>query len=167
MIGVNDPDQQAYFFDSKSDRPTTAAATRWGRRIGPNQRVRTRMCDGVPVRAGFEEKPSRVLTFPLESFYPVRAAQGSPPGTRVGGVTCRGAVKSDQGLSEIWEVEQIEPGRVRLQLRTGTADSPLLEVPNDYFTTVYKKVEVLPDGTVWQMLTTPQGVDFTRRSVHP
>ena len=31
-------------------------------------------------------------------------------------------------------------------------------LPNDYFTTVYKKTEIAPDGSVFQMLTTPEGV---------
>ena len=42
---------------------------------------------------------------------------------------------------------------------------PLLELPNDYFTTVYRKFDVRPDGTVWQMRTTPDGVAFTRLEV--
>ena len=36
---------------------------------------------------------------------------------------------------------------------------------NDYFTTVYRKFDVRPDGTVWQMRTTPDGVAFTRLEV--
>jgi hypothetical protein len=34
------------------------------------------------------------------------------------------------------------------------------EIPNHYYTTVYKKTELAQDGSVYQMLTTPAGVEI-------
>ena len=41
------------------------------------------------------------------------------------------------------------------------------ELPNEYFTTIYKKFEVKSDGTVLQMRTCPDGVEFTTRKIEP
>lgn len=38
----------------------------------------------------------------------------------------------------------------------------VLKLNNKYHTTVYKKTEVQPDGSVYQMLTTPKGVTISR-----
>jgi hypothetical protein len=35
-------------------------------------------------------------------------------------------------------------------------------LPNDYYTTVYKKTEISPNGTLYQMLTTPEGLQIIR-----
>lgn len=40
------------------------------------------------------------------------------------------------------------------------------EIPNEYYSTVYKKTH-LHEGTIYQMQTTPQGVEFSRWEVLP
>lgn len=62
------------------------------------------------------------------------------------------------------ELERISSDNyVHLEVRKLSPAGQLVhsfEVPNDYATTVYKKLEILPDGRIVQMLTTPQGVWF-------
>jgi hypothetical protein len=63
------------------------------------------------------------------------------------------------------EVERLKGGRAELEVHRYAPDGARLAVfkmPNDYFTTVYKKTEIAPDGTVYQLLTTPDGVKILR-----
>jgi hypothetical protein len=61
----------------------------------------------------------------------------------------------------VWETEQVAPQTVRLFAGAGDG-AATVELPNSYFTTIYKKFEVR-DGQVYQMLTTPAGVEFSTR----
>ncbi len=94
-----------------------------------------------------------------------RLAPTSASASRMGVVVFRGT--AGPGATPVWEAEELEPRAVRLTLRTATSSAPVAELPNDYFTTVYRKFDLLPDGTLWQMRPTPAGVEFTRRSVKP
>jgi hypothetical protein len=63
------------------------------------------------------------------------------------------------------EVERIKGSRAELEVHRYAATGERLAVismPNDYFTTIYKKTEVTSDGSVYQMLTTPDGVRINR-----
>lgn len=63
------------------------------------------------------------------------------------------------------EVENIRENKAGLEVHCYTASGKQLcvfRLPNDYFTTVYKKTEISPDGAVYQMLTTPDGVRIIR-----
>lgn len=63
------------------------------------------------------------------------------------------------------EVGRIQGSRARLEVHRYSVNGERLSVipmPNDYFTTVYKKTEVTPDGSVYQLLTTPDGVRINR-----
>jgi hypothetical protein len=62
----------------------------------------------------------------------------------------------------VWEVEEIAPSAVHLFVRRGSSGAAKTEIPNSYFTTIYKKFEVR-DGVIHQMLTSPAGVEFTSR----
>lgn len=59
------------------------------------------------------------------------------------------------------EIENIRGASTGLEIHRYAPDGTLLalfDLPNKYFTTVYKKTEVTPEGSVFQMLTTPEGV---------
>ena len=63
------------------------------------------------------------------------------------------------------ELENIKDGKIGLEVHRYSQDGKRLtvfELSNDYFTTVYKKTEIAPDGSVYQMLTTPEGVRILR-----
>jgi hypothetical protein len=82
---------------------------------------------------------------------------------RLGGIIFKGL---DLNQNIIVENERITPdGYAHLELRLYTPDGLLLdtvEIPNPYFTTVYRKTYTAPDGSVYQMLTTPTGVKFIK-----
>ncbi|MCX7719361.1 MAG: hypothetical protein N2111_13305 [Candidatus Sumerlaeaceae bacterium] len=158
-IGVNDPDEYVYLFDPKDPQPLEPAAVRLGRRA-PGGRAFT-------VIKGFNDASIRLAA---DSPAQTRASgrtlvlvAGSGPSGRLGVVAYRGADKS--GANYV-EVERISGRQVQLFVeRYGGDGKASIELPNNYFTTVYRKFEVQPDGSVWQMLTTPAGVEFTRREV--
>jgi len=63
------------------------------------------------------------------------------------------------------EVECIKNGHVQLQVHSYSPTGSRITVfslPNNYFTTVYKKTEISPEGLVYQMLTMPDGVRILR-----
>jgi len=63
------------------------------------------------------------------------------------------------------ELERLAGGRSELEVHRYSPSGERLRVfalSNDYFTTVYKKTEVATDGSVYQMLTTPDGVRVIR-----
>ena len=63
------------------------------------------------------------------------------------------------------EVECIKNGRVQLQVHRYSPNGSritIISLPNNYFTTVYKKTEISPDGFVYQMLTMPDGIRILR-----
>jgi len=63
------------------------------------------------------------------------------------------------------ELENIKGKQVNLEVHCYSKKGERLRVivmPNNYFTTVYKKTEVLQDGSVYQMLTTEEGVKILR-----
>lgn len=63
------------------------------------------------------------------------------------------------------ENERITPDQyVHLEIRVYSPQGELLrtfELPNNYYTTVYRKTWLRPDGTILQMLTQPDSVSFT------
>ena len=61
------------------------------------------------------------------------------------------------------ELERIIDNHAELEIHCYSPKGERLKMfnlPNNYFTTVYKKTEVTPDGKVYQMLTTPEGVQI-------
>jgi len=61
------------------------------------------------------------------------------------------------------ELEKLVGQKANLEVHHYAADGKrlaLFEMPNDYFTTVYKKTEVRGDGTIIQYLTKPDGACF-------
>jgi hypothetical protein len=163
MIGVNDPDQNLYLFSAKDDRPATATAMRFGWKAGTaTRRAYTARMPDAMAAATTEADAARGGT-PVTRA--TRLAPASATAVRMGVVVYRGT--AGPGAVPVWEAEELEPGAVRLTLRTASAAAPVAELPNDYFTTVYRKFDLLPDGTLWQMRPTPAGVEFTRRSVKP
>ena len=59
------------------------------------------------------------------------------------------------------EIENIQGASTGLEVHRYAPDGALLalyDLPNKYYTTVYQKTVVTPDGSVYQMLTTPEGV---------
>ncbi|MCX7766095.1 MAG: hypothetical protein N2246_05250 [Candidatus Sumerlaeia bacterium] len=63
------------------------------------------------------------------------------------------------------EVENIRENKAGLEVHCYSTSGKKLrafKLPNDYFTTVYKKTEISYDGAVYQMLTTPEGVSIIR-----
>jgi len=63
------------------------------------------------------------------------------------------------------ELENIKNGKAELEVhRYAPTGERLMVFPlsNNYFTTVYKKTEVAPEGSVYQMLTTKDGVQILR-----
>ncbi|MCD6386494.1 hypothetical protein J7M23_12055, partial [Candidatus Sumerlaeota bacterium] len=63
------------------------------------------------------------------------------------------------------ELENLKGNSVELEVHRYAPSGKRLSVfkmPNDYFTTVYKKTQIIPEGFVYQMLTTPKGVYIIR-----
>jgi len=63
------------------------------------------------------------------------------------------------------EVERLVGGKAELEVHRYSHNgvrTALLQLPNDYHTTVYKKTEVMADGSVYHFLTTAGGVRVTR-----
>lgn len=63
------------------------------------------------------------------------------------------------------EVESINGNKVGLEVHRYSPSGErlgVLHLSNDYFTTVYKKTELANDGSVYQMLTTSEGVQILR-----
>jgi hypothetical protein len=63
------------------------------------------------------------------------------------------------------EIENIKGRSVGLEIHRYAPTGERLAViklSNDYYTTIYKKTEVAPDGSIYQMLTTPEGVRVLR-----
>ena len=61
------------------------------------------------------------------------------------------------------ELERTIDNRVELEVHCYSRKGERLKIfslPNKYFTTVYKKTEVTQDGTIYQLLTTPEGVQI-------
>lgn len=61
------------------------------------------------------------------------------------------------------EVENIKQGKTCLEVHRYAQTGERLavfELSNDYYTTVYKKTEVAPDGSIYQMLTTENGIQI-------
>jgi hypothetical protein len=83
---------------------------------------------------------------------------GDPPGAAL--------FKGQDAAGNLYvEVERLKGGRAELEVHKYSQDGSLLalfQLPNDYYTTVYKKTEIAPDGTVCQLLTTPDGVKILR-----
>jgi hypothetical protein len=154
MIGVNDADENCYLFKPGDAKPQAPAAVRTGRAAGTGMRAYTaRRGDAIggalaadgAARGGAGERFIR--TAPLDAS-----------SARMGAVLFRGM----NAGAPVWETEEIAPGTVRLFVRAGADAATAVELPNTYFTTVYKKFEVR-EGRVYQMLTTPAGVEFSTR----
>lgn len=144
-IAVNDPEQQVYLFDEKNPQPTTATAVRRGRADSSGKRHLTQAAGRQRALVG---SPDSAAT--PEAIHPGQ-------GRQLGAVVPRLAADAHP----LVEVEELSPSSVHLYLRD-LLSTGSVELPNDYFTTVYKKFEVLADQSLWQMRTTAQGVEFSR-----
>ena len=63
------------------------------------------------------------------------------------------------------ELEKIVDKHTELEVHCYSKDGKRLKVfnlPNNYFTTVYKKTEVTPEGIIYQLLTTHEGIQVIR-----
>lgn len=67
------------------------------------------------------------------------------------------------------ETERItKDNYVHLEVRKYDLEGNLLstiELPNDYYTTVYKKIAIDNSGNIFQLMTTPKGVQLTKWSI--
>lgn len=110
--------------------------------------------DGNEVRLLGYDADGKVLV-----SVPVRLDAGKP-----GAVLFKGT--DDAGHVYV-EVEVLDGQRAGLEVHryaTSGARLGVAKMSNAYFTTVYKKTEAQPDGSVCQMLTTPEGVKILRYS---
>lgn len=73
-------------------------------------------------------------------------------------------LKCDDGKGGVFvELERLVGQKAELEVHHYARTGELLcihRLPNDYFTTVYKKTDITSDGRVIQMLTRPEGVLF-------
>jgi hypothetical protein len=134
-------DQSAETIDAgRQSREATAA---------PDLRYFIKRFSGNDVRILGEAPDGKILV-----TVPVQIESGYP-----GAVLFKGT-DSDGNL--YIELERIDAGTIGLEVHAYAPDgTPLRKIPlfNSYFSTVYKKTEVAPDGTVYQMITTPEGVE--------
>lgn len=166
-ICVNDPDERIYCFNATDSAPTTASSVVMGRRAGKTERVL--------VWGGEQGARAYKLTIPEEwaapclgKFEPAKAPCFFDPKSVRRESPARGAFLF-KGVWEkprryVFELEEIGDRNVRLMI-ISTSDNKSfarLELPNSYYTTVYKKTEVTSNGDLWQMVTTPDGVEFVR-----
>jgi hypothetical protein len=151
MLCVNDPDEHVYCFPRNVDRPTTTTHVKHGRTHGQH-RAFTKSANRREAFVDVGRRGAVVRITPQDDSI-------------LGAVLYRGATRGGHPLIE---VEELEPtGRVRLKIKqagpSGVHD--VQEFPNDYFTTVYRRFEIQPDGSVWHMRTTPDGVEFNKVEV--
>jgi len=75
-------------------------------------------------------------------------------------------LRKDNNGSIYIEAERITSDNyVHLELRkfdSGGSLLSIIELPNDYYTTVYKKIDVDSSGNIYQLLTTPTGVQLDK-----
>ncbi|AXA34999.1 MAG: hypothetical protein KatS3mg130_1572 [Candidatus Sumerlaea sp.] len=164
LVGVNDPDETVYLFDPNLPTPKEPLQIRKGRRGEGGRRIFSRIENRKVELAIAENADERGPATVQHAFITPRFSDT----IRLGAVIYRGMAGAKPSI--ICETEEIGPQSVRLVVRVLASDgkeTAAYELPNRYFTTVYEKFEVLPDGTLWQMLTTPQGVTFTSRRVVP
>lgn len=154
LVGVADPDQRVHMFGIDDQKPAASRSVLRGRTAPGGGRAMTRILG--PTEAAIM---ATGLTGSTDATAMARIAAGS--GEKLGAVLYRGPA----GASGLFvEVERIRGAGVGLSVCrvNGGSVTNSLDLPNDYHTTVYKKFEALPDGTVWQMRTTPDGVEFQR-----
>jgi hypothetical protein len=169
-VCVNNPDDVVYCFPLDDPRPTTASRVMLGRRGQNGKRVFVRK-DSAELYA--HELPAEAAAAPAQAARSLQkgwrlADLGQltrATGATIGGVVYKGFVPERN--AHFFETEAVAGNKVRLLLRTVSSGgkSTARELPNDYYTTVYRKIEVLPDGSAWQMLTSPSGVQFIHWSV--
>jgi hypothetical protein len=88
---------------------------------------------------------------------PIRLDSGQPGAVLFKGIDAQGNLYV--------ELENLKRNNVELEAHRYSQSGErlgVLHLPNDYFTTVYKKTELARDGSVYQMLTTPEGVKILR-----
>jgi len=164
LIGVNDPDQTVYLFDPNVPTPKEPLQIRKGRRAEGARRIFTRT-ENRTVQLVFAENESE--RGPTNERY-IPLTNRFADTLRLGALIYRGMAGGKPSI--ICETEEIGLQSVRLVVRIFGSDGKeisAVELPNRYYTTVYKKFEVLPDGNLWQMLTTPDGVTFSSRRLIP
>lgn len=166
-ICVNDPDERTYCFNPTDSTPTTAGAMMVGRQAGKGERVL--------VAGGERGAHAHKLTVPeewtrvhLDKFTPPKVACFFDPkavrrqSPARGGLLFKGVWEKPRRY--VFEMEEVGDRDVKLMI-VSTSDGKSfarLELPNSYYTTVYKKTEVMANGDLWQMVTTPDGVEFVR-----
>lgn len=129
-------------------QPPAAAVTEGQERPQTGLRYVIKRIGGNDVRLiGFDANDKDVVAVRIET-------DGDPPGA----VLFKGT--DDAGRLYV-EMERLKDGKALLEVHRYSPEGKRLAVfslPNDYFTTVYKKTEVVPDGSVWQMLPRADGV---------
>ena len=90
---------------------------------------------------------------------PIKLKQGTPGATLFKGMDERGNLYV--------ELECLEEDKIGLEVHrySPAGDQPaVFQLPNNYFSTVYKKTEIAGDGSVYQMLTTKEDVRIIKYS---
>ena len=108
--------------------------------------------EGNEVRILGKDADGKVLV-----SVPVKIDNGKPGAAIFKGV--------DKNSNLYVELEILNEDGIGLEVHRYSPDGKQLAVfplSNDYYTTVYKKTDVAPDGSVYQMLTTSDGVRILR-----
>lgn len=170
-VCVNDPDETVYCFDTSQTVPTTASQILLGRRVDSTNRILVHRQLGdvraVKLAAATAGATREALTKQLSAtFFDAKAFRRRSDSAQ-GALLFRGY--DERRKAYLFEMEEIQGRNVQLRV-VSTKDGKLggaLDLPNAYYTTVYKKVEMARDGSLWQMLTTKEGVKFTHWEVQP
>ncbi len=120
--------------------------------LAPSLQYRIKRLPGNEVRILGLDPEGKVLV-----SVPVGLDGGEP-----GAVLFKG---TDAEANLYVEVENLKGNKVELEVHRYSPFGIRLAVfklPNNYFATVYKKTEITPDGSVYQLLTTPDGVGILR-----
>jgi hypothetical protein len=160
LVAVNDPEEKVYSFSADNPAPAKPDRVSLGRTFSGGKRLFTKSANsqGATLGIATEQGPS------ARSSAVSAASIKAPSSTSLGAVIARGE-SPDGGVFA--EIEEIQAGRTHLkihQIKNG-ADTAEAELPDNYFTTVYRKFVINPDAEYWQMRTTPSGVEFTTGSL--
>lgn len=161
MIGVNDPDENVFLFGADNDHPTKPTTVGKGRKSLGGDRVFTQR---LGQQVTLQQHGSGNVAQKLEAVSAVSAINPEAGARQPGAVIFRGASPSGALFAEVEECETTSTHLKAKRFEAGRIAADV-ELPNQYFTTVYRKFTVEPDGTIWQMQTTPSGVEFTTRSM--
>jgi hypothetical protein len=83
-------------------------------------------------------------------------------GDRAGAVLFKG---QDNSENLYIEIERLTSNGTLLEVHKYNKSGEriaIYKMPNKYFTTIYKKTEITPNGDVYQLYTTPTGVQIIK-----